>query len=226
MELNARHEKELAIIKLQNALLRLPREDLAKLLKNTYQAMRIKHGIPYETRLLPANSESTSRTKTGKRRGMTRKRPSSRATKFGEPSLHSEPLAIPQRRVTQGTQYDESLHAPHTQSDSGPVCTRAESTKTMESLTDDYDYPTFRQQSSSIEPGESSSVHAGMDFVPEHEFEKLSLSQTRGPIRGYSYGPVYQMPHQFYATPGIPGRAFGPSVPGRFMGRGRNYQRC
>lgn len=41
-------DKEVAITRLQNTLLRLPKDDLIKLLKSTYQAMRIKHGIPYE----------------------------------------------------------------------------------------------------------------------------------------------------------------------------------
>ncbi|XP_952765.1 uncharacterized protein TA07450 [Theileria annulata] len=39
-------EKELCIEKLQKALLKLPKDDLIKLLKNTYQAMKIKHNIP------------------------------------------------------------------------------------------------------------------------------------------------------------------------------------
>ncbi|CDR97611.1 hypothetical protein, conserved [Babesia bigemina] len=41
-------EKEVVISRLQSALLRLPKDDLIKLLRSTYQAMRIKHGIPYE----------------------------------------------------------------------------------------------------------------------------------------------------------------------------------
>ncbi|EDO07073.1 uncharacterized protein BBOV_IV007170 [Babesia bovis T2Bo] len=41
-------DKEVAIARLQSTLLRLSKEDLIKLLKSTYQAMRIKHGIPFE----------------------------------------------------------------------------------------------------------------------------------------------------------------------------------
>ncbi|AFZ79964.1 hypothetical protein BEWA_028130 [Theileria equi strain WA] len=46
--MESRNEKDLAVERLQNALLKLPRDDLVKLLKNTYQAMRIKHSIPHE----------------------------------------------------------------------------------------------------------------------------------------------------------------------------------
>lgn len=52
-------ERDGAISRLQNTLLRLPKDDLIKLLKSTYQAMRIKHGIPFERCVATATCGST-----------------------------------------------------------------------------------------------------------------------------------------------------------------------
>ncbi|GBE62320.1 hypothetical protein, conserved [Babesia ovata] len=54
-------EKEVVISRLQGALLRLPKDDLIKLLRSTYQAMRIKHGIPFERPESNTHSSATQR---------------------------------------------------------------------------------------------------------------------------------------------------------------------
>ncbi|GFE53921.1 transcriptional regulator, putative [Babesia ovis] len=70
-------EKEVAIARLQSTLLRLSKDDLIKLLKSTYQAMRIKHGIPFEradVRPSGVTSQRELRNKGAKTPAVTRKR--------------------------------------------------------------------------------------------------------------------------------------------------------
>ncbi|GIX65570.1 PHD-finger domain-containing protein [Babesia caballi] len=59
-------ETDAAISRLQSTLLRLPKDDLIKLLKSTYQAMRIKHGIPYERAESRAATSAAQRDLRGK----------------------------------------------------------------------------------------------------------------------------------------------------------------
>ncbi|ORM40307.1 uncharacterized protein BXIN_2021 [Babesia sp. Xinjiang] len=59
-------EKEVAIARLQSTLLRLSKDDLIKLLKSTYQAMRIKHGIPFERAESRSSSSPAQRELRGK----------------------------------------------------------------------------------------------------------------------------------------------------------------